>query len=137
MRVSISFDELRNLIAEHYKRDVMLSYINEREIHISTSVNAIFITKTVGINVSLLELRDEDVRISYSGGLGTGIIIKGIMMYLHRKVPAYNQMIEKLGANTLVVHIDKVKQLEKVLEYLKLDNILFEKDSVVINTSFR
>ena len=71
--------------------------------------------KTIGINVSLLDIVDNDIQIWYNGGWGTDIIIKGIMKYLSMNMPTYNQLIEETNGNTLIVHLSKVEQLKSVL----------------------
>ena len=138
MRICVPFIDLTSFIAEHYGKEVIFSYVSDHEICVSTSVNALFLTKTIGINVLLLDVIDNDVKIGYKGGWGTDIIIKGIMKYLSVNMPTYNQMIdEESSGNILTVHLSRVEQLEKVFDYFRLDNIIFEKDSAVIDVSFR
>lgn len=137
MRISVPFVELTRYIAEHYGKEVMFNYVNEREMCVSTSVKALFFFKTIGINVSLLDVVDNDIQIWYNGGWGTDIIIKGIMKYLSMNMPTYNQLIEEANGNTLIVHLSKVEQLKSVLENFSLENICFDEDGVAVSASFR
>lgn len=137
MRINVPFVELTKYIAEHYGKEVMFNYVNEREICANTSVKALFVSKAIGINVSLLDVVDNDIQIGYNGGWGTDIIIKGIMKYLSMNMSTYNQMIEESNGNTLIVHLSKIEQLKNVLEKFSLDNICFDEDGVVVSASFR
>lgn len=138
MCICVPFVEFSNYIAEHYGKEVMFSYVSDHEMCASTSINALFISKTIGINVSLLDVVGNDVIIEYKGGWGTDILIKGIMKYISVNMPTYKQMIdEESSGNILTVHLSIVEQLEKVFDYFRLDNIIFEKDSAVIDESFR
>ena len=137
MRISVPFVELTSYIAEHYGKEVMFNYVNSTEICVSIPVNALFISKTIGINISLLDVIDNDVKIGYNGGWGTDIIIKEIMKYHSMNMPTYNHMIEESNGNTLIVHLSKVEQLKNVLKNFSLDKICFGEDDVVVSASFR
>ena len=45
MRISVPFVELTRYIAEHYGKEVMFNYVNEREMCVSTSVKALFFSR--------------------------------------------------------------------------------------------
>lgn len=137
MRISVPFNELTSFISAHYGKEVIFCYVNDHEISISTTVNALFLSKTIGVSVSLLDVIDNDVKMSYTGGLGTDILIKGILKSLSSSMSACNQIVEASSGNTLTIYLNKIEQLKKVFDYFRLEHIFFEKDCAVIDASFR
>lgn len=93
------------------------------------------IEKNIGVNVSVEKIEGNDVHLKYEGGMGTDMIIGGLLAFLS-STPAM-KMVEKTQGNGIVVHLAEIKEAQKVLEMVELTNIVFQENSVTVEGRIR
>ena len=140
MKATIEYSEIQSLVKSKTGREIGLSAIDERTVkaEAKVSVKVPFlgkIEKCVGVNVSVEKIEGNDVHLKYEGGMGTDMIIGGLLTFLS-STPAM-KMVEKTYGNGIVVHLDEVEEASKVLDILELTNIVFQEEGITIEVRIR
>ena len=135
MQVKFEYSEIQSLIKAKTGREIGLSAIDERTVkaEAKVSVKVPFlgeIEKSIGVNVSVEKIEGNDVHLKYEGGMGTDMIIGGLLTFLSSS-PALKLMLKTQG-NGIVVHLDEVEEARKVLDLVELTGIAFNDNAVDI-----
>lgn len=140
MKAIITFSEIQSLVKSKTGREIGLSAIDERTVkaEAKVSVKVPFlgeIDKSIEVNVSVDKIEGNDVHLKYEGGMGTDMIIGGLLTFLS-STPAM-KMVEKTQGNRIVVHLNEIKEAQKVLEMVKLVAICFHDSGICIEGKIR
>ena len=140
MNTIICFQEIQSLVKSKTGREIGLSAIDERTVkaEAKVSVKVPFlgeIEKSIEVNVSVDKIEGNDVHLKYEGGMGTDMIIGGLLTFLS-STPAM-KMVEKTQGNRIVVHLNEIKEAQKVLEMVKLVAICFHDSGICIEGKIR
>ena len=135
MQVKFEYSEIQSLIKAKTGREIVLSAIDEQTVkaEAKVSVKVPFlgeIEKSIGVNVSVEKIEGNDVHLKYEGGMGTDMIIGGLLTFLSSS-PALKLMLKTQG-NGIVVHLDEVEEARKVLDLVELTGIAFNDNAVDI-----
>lgn len=98
MQVKFEYSEIQSLIKAKTGREIGLSAIDERTVkaEAKVSVKVPFlgeIEKSIGVNVSVEKIEGNDVHLQYEGGMGTDMIIGGLLTFLSSS-PALKLMLK-------------------------------------------
>ena len=140
MQATIEYSEIQSLVKSKTGREIGLSAIDERTVKAEAKVNVKVpflgkIEKSVGVNVSVEKIEGNDVHLEYEGGMGTDMIIGGLLSFLSST--AAMKMVEKTQGNGIVVHLDEVEEARKVLDIVEFTNIVFLENGVTVEGRFR
>lgn len=140
MNAIIYYHEIQSLVKSKTGRDISLSAIDERTVkaEAKVSVKVPFlgeIEKSIGVNVSVEKIEGNDVHLQYEGGMGTDMIIGGLLTFLSSS-PAL-KLMGKTQGNGIVVHLDEVEEARKVLDLVELTGIMFQEKGVTVEGRFR
>ena len=140
MQATIEYSEIQSLVKSKTGREIGLSAIDERTVKAEAKVNVKVpflgkIEKSVGVNVSVEKIEGNDVHLKYDGGIGTDMIIGGLLSFLS-STPAM-KVVEKTQGNGIVVHLDEVEEARKVLDLVELTGIVFQENGVTVEGRFR
>ena len=140
MQATIEYSEIQSLVKSKTGREIGLSAIDERTVKAESKVNVKVpflgkIEKSVGVNVSVEKIEGNDVHLEYEGGMGTDMIIGGLLSFLS-STPAM-KVVEKTQGNGIVVHLDEVEEARKVLDLVELTGIVFQENGVTVEGRFR
>ena len=140
MQVKFEYSEIQSLIKAKTGRDISLSAIDEQTVKAEAKVNVKVpflgeIEKSIGVNVSVEKIEGNDVHLKYDGGMGTDMVIGGLLSFLS-STPAM-KVVEKTQGNGIVVHLDEVEEARKVLDLVELTGIAFNDNAVDIEGRLR
>lgn len=140
MKATIEYSEIQSLVKSKTGREIGLSAINERTVKAEAKVNVKVpflskIEKSVGVNVSVEKIEGNDVHLKYEGGMGTEMIIGGLLSFLSST--AAMKMVEKTQGNGIVVHLYEVEEARKALDVVELTGIMFQEKGVTVEGRFR
>ena len=140
MQATIEYSEIQSLVKSKTGREIGLSVIDERTVKAEAKVNVKVpflgeIEKSIGVNVSVEKIEGNDVHLKYDGGMGTEMIIGGLLSFLS-STPA-TKVVEKTQGNGIVVHLDEVEEARKVLDLVELTGIMFQEKGVTVEGRFR
>lgn len=140
MKTTIEYSEIQSLVKSKTGREIGLSAIDDRTVkaEAKVSVKVPFlgeIEKSIGVNVSVEKIEGNDVHLKYDGGMGTDMVIGGLLSFLS-STPAM-KVVEKTQGNGIVVHLDEVEEARKVLDLVELTGIAFNDNAVDIEGRLR
>lgn len=128
MRLSVTYQEISNIIKKKTGRDIAISF-KEQNIITATykiSVNVpLFkkpVSKDVSVNVQVLELKDNQLIIRIDAGFAGNFAISAIQDYLVKFIPI-DIYQEATDGRTFVVDLCRIKQLKPVLEQLDINSL--------------
>lgn len=128
MRLSITYQEISNIIKKKTGRDIAISF-KEQNIITATykiSVNVpLFkkpVSKDVSVNVQVLEFKDNQLIIRIDAGCAGNFAISAIQDYLVKFIPIGIYQ-EATDGRTFVVDLCRIKQLKPVLEQLDINSL--------------
>lgn len=129
MNITISFSELKEIIAEktNNKIDLDLCYVQRDTIKIS--YKPIPFLPAIGINVKIDEIDNSKICLSYDAGNAIDMVIKGLVAFLDDNIP--KEIVELDTFNQSVsIHLDSIEQLQKPLEMMEIQDVWFEDNDV-------
>ena len=140
MNAIIYYQQIQSLIKAKTGREIVLSAIDELTVkaEAKVSVKVPFlgeIEKSIGVDVSVEKIEGNDVHLQYNGGMGTDMIIGGLLTFLSSS-PAM-KMVEKTQGNGIVVHRYEVEEVRKALDVVELTNIVFQEKGVTVEGRIR
>ena len=140
MNIILDYQEIQSLVRQKTGREIALSAINERTVkaEAKVSVKVPFlgeIEKSIGVDVSVEKIEGNDVHLQYDGGMGTDMIIGGLLTFLSSS-PAL-KLMGKTQGNGIVVHLDEIEEARKVLDVVELTDIVFMNDAMDIEVKFK
>ena len=140
MQVKFEYSEIQSLIKAKTGREIVLSAIDEQTVkaEAKVSVKVPFlgeIEKSIGVNVSVEKIEGNDIWLKYDGGMGTDMIIGGLLSFLSST--AAMKMVEKTQGNGIVVHLYEVEEARKALDVVELTNIVFQEKGVPVEGRIR
>lgn len=140
MQVKFEYSEIQSLVKSKTGREIGLSAIDEQTVkaEAKVSVKVPFlgeIEKSIGVNVSVEKIESNDIWLKYDGGMGTDMIIGGLLSFLSST--AAMKMVEKTQGNGIVVHLYEVEEARKALDVVELTNIVFQEKGVTVEGRIR
>lgn len=150
MTLSITYQELQQLVADKLHQNVELQYAGS---HVMKLIFHTAIKKIVTINVDLsaelnLSVYGTDLYVDYNilpidnmiTGRFSGFIdsvahnvVNVLLNYLTNKYPQYSDIVEKVPhVNRLRVHLAAIPQLQTILQHVVIDSITPQVDSLLI-----
>ena len=140
MQVKFEYSEIQSLVKSKTGREIGLSAIDEQTVkaEAKVSVEVPFlgeIEKSIGVNVSVEKIEGNDIWLKYDGGMGTDMIIGGLLSFLSST--AAMKMVEKTQGNGIVVHLYEVEEARKALDVVELTNIVFQEKGVTVEGRIR
>lgn len=150
MTLSITYQELQQLVADKLHKNIELQYASNQAIKFTLHTA---IKKIVTINVDCsaelkLSIYGNDLYVYYDilpfenmkSGAFLGFIdsvapnvVNLVLNYFTNKYPQYNDIVEKVpNANRLRVHLAAIPQLQTVLQHVEIDSITPQEDGLQI-----
>ena len=128
MRLQLSFKELEAFLMKKYDQEVKLGFVDEKTISVTKKV----VIKDATINISVDQVAGNDISLSYQAGFGIEWIIKGALMWFKESIKDF---VEELEDNKLLIHLDKIDQIDAMMDRIEILDITFDK--VNANVSFK
>lgn len=129
MNITISFSELKEILAEktNNKVDIDLCFVQRDTIKIS--YKPIPFLSAVGINIKIDFMDNSKICLSYDAGNAIDMVIKGLIAFLDDNIP--KEIVELDTSNQSVsIHLDSIEQLQKPLEMMEIQDVWFEDNAV-------
>ena len=104
-----------------------MGFANENTISITKKV----VIKDATVNVSIEKITGNDIILSYQAGFGIEWIIKGALMWFKESISGF---VDELEDNKLLLHLDRIEQLNTILEKIEIKAINF--DDLNANVAF-
>ena len=128
MNLQIPYKELEAFLMKKYNQEVKLGFVDEKTISVTKKV----VIKDATINISVNQVAGNDISLSYQAGFGIEWIIKGALMWFKESIKDF---VEELEDNKLLIHLDKIDQIDAMMDRIEILDITFDK--VNANVSFK
>ncbi len=128
MKLQIPYNELEAFLMKKYDQQVKVEFANENTISITKKV----VIKDATVNVSIEKIVGNDIILSYQAGFGIEWIIKGVLMWFKESIKDF---VEELEDNKLLIHLNKIDQIDGMLDKIEILDITF--DEANANIAFK
>ena len=128
MNLQISYKELEAFMMKKYNQQVKLEFVDEKTMSVTKKV----VIKDATVNISVDQIEGNDISLSYQAGFGIEWIIKGALMWFKESIKDF---VEELEDNKLLIHLDKIDQIDGMLDKIEILDITF--DEVNANVAFK
>ena len=135
MKLAITYTELQDYVASHFKKTVNIGYVDEATVSVSVPIKVFGFTKSVGINIIVKKIEGADLFLSYDGKMGIDLLVSPAISYAKKLVPEKADWVEQKPGNIVKLRLGDIDKLQKVFEKLKLNNILFEQVNIVVEAT--
>lgn len=131
MNAIITYKEISDFIKREFKIRPKVTAVDEKTVEVSYKPSMLM--PEIAVKFHIEAMRKDVVCMSYDCGTAASLLIAGAVAYLEEKIP------DGLEVNTadkrVNIYPQRFKQLEKVLEYVALSNIVFEENAVNVTLS--
>ena len=128
MCLQIPYRELETFVMKRYNQQVKLGYVDEKTISITKKV----VIKDATVNITIDRVAGNDIMLHYQAGFGIEWIIKGALMWFKEAICGF---VEELEEHKLLIHLDRIEQLNNMLEKIEIQAVKF--DALNANVAFR
>ena len=128
MKLQIPYKELEAFLMKRYDQQVKLGFVDEKTLSVTKKV----VIKDATINISVDQVAENDISLSYQAGFGIEWIIKGALMWFKESIKDF---VEEQEENKLLIHLDKIEQIQGMLDKIEILDITF--DEVNANVAFK
>ena len=136
MRIEVTFEELLALLRNKVSQPITLQYVAPDTVAVNTTVKVKIFQKDVTLNLRIIRIDGNDVLLSYDGGVGIDLILS-LLLHLMDENEKYGVLYEKFPNNQIIIHLDKIPQLQSVLDKIIILNLRFTENSAIINFSLK
>lgn len=127
MNVQLNYEEILSYVENKYHVKPMINTVDESTLSIAYKMNAFVPTMTVDVHVD--EVSQESVVLSYNCSTIVAGLLKGIILLIEEKTPKHKINIST-DDKKIYIHLDAIKQLEKILEFVVPTRINFDRNSM-------
>ena len=129
MNISISFNEIKDIISKKTNNTINLDFTRVDYRTVKVSYKPMQFLPTVNVDVMVAKVDNSQLVLSYKANPAVDMIIKGVSNYLDNHIP--KDIIElDASIQCVCINLDKIEQLQKPLEMTELKQIYFEKENV-------
>ena len=135
MKIAITYAELQDYVASHFKKTVNLGYVDETTVSVSVPIKVLGFTKSISINLIVKKIEGTDLFLSYDGKMGIDMLVSPAISYAKKLVPEKAGWVEQMPGNIVKLRLGDIDKAQKVFEKVELNNILFEQENIVVEAT--
>ena len=128
MCLQIPYKEVEAFVMKRYNQQVKIGFVDEKTISVTKKV----VIKDATVNITIDRVAGNDIMLHYQAGFGIEWIIKGALMWFKEAISGF---VEEQTENKLLIHLDKIEQLNNMLEKIEIKAVNF--DELNANVAFR
>ena len=122
-------------MAGHFHKTVNVGYVDGDTVSVSVPIKVLGVTKNVSINIIVKKIEGTDLFLSYDGKMGIDLLVSPAISYAKKLVPEKAGWVEQMPGNIVKLRLGDIDKLQKVFEKVKLNNILFEQEDIVVEAT--
>lgn len=135
MKIAITYAELQEYVASHFKKTVNLGYVDGATVSVSVPIKVFGFTKSISINIIVKHIEGTDLFLSYDGKMGIDLLVSPAISYAKKLVPEKSEWVEQMPGNIVKLRLGDIDKAQKVFEKQELNNILFEQENIVVEAT--
>lgn len=131
MELRLTFAEISEMIEKKAGRALPLSYGGPHTVRVNYDVNVLFKTASVGIDLTVDQVVDSDIYLSFNGGAGIDFMVRQAVGMV--KSRPGGEFIEQLDGNRILLALSRTKQAGSLLEHVTLRDIRFDEQYAIMD----
>ena len=135
MKIAITYAELQEYVASHFKKTVNLGYVDGATVSVSVPIKVFGFTKSISINIIVKHIEGTDLFLSYDGKMGIDLLVSPAISYAKKLVPEKSEWVEQMPGNIVKLRLGDIDKAQKEFEKQELNNILFEQENIVVEAT--
>lgn len=130
MELRLTYTEISELIGRKAGRNIPVVYGGPHTVRIGVDVDVLFKTANIGLDLTVDEVRDGNIIISYTGGMGIDFMVRTALN--HAKNQPGGDMIDLLPDNRIMLMLSKNTQAGSLLNHVDLKDIRFDEHYAIV-----
>ena len=130
MELRLTFAEISELIEKKAGRPLPVMYGGPHTVRVSYDVNVLFKSASVGIDLTVDQIVDSDIYLSFNGGAGIEFMVRQAVN-MAKSRPG-GEFIEPLDGNRILLALSRTQQAGSLLEHVTLRAIRFDEQYAII-----
>lgn len=131
MELRLTYQEISDLIEKKAGRALPMMYGGPHTVRITYDVNVLFKTANVGIDLTVDQIVDSDIYLSYNGGAGIDFMIRQAIN-MAKSRPG-GELIEPLSDNRILLCLSKNAQAGTLFDHVMLRDIRFDEQYAILD----
>ena len=133
MKLAITYTELQEYVASHFKKTVNLGYVDGATVSVSVPIKVLGFTKSISINLIVKKIEGTDLFLSYGGKMGIDLLVSPAISYAKKLVPEKADWVEQMSGNIVKLRLGDIDKLQKVFEKVELKAIRFTPENIEVD----
>lgn len=121
MKASISYQEIQRLVTENTQQPICIEQVNDKTLKVLYELNLGILKRKIGIDLKLLDVIGNDLRLQYSAGFGMDGLVGMALNLVRDKIP--EGLLEEQPDHVLLVHLDKIDKIKPVFDRINVKDI--------------
>ena len=130
MELRLTYQEISDLIEKKAGKSLPIMYGGPHTVRISYDVNVLFKTASVGLDLTVDQIVDSDIYLSYNGGAGIDFMIRQAIG-MAKSRPG-GELIEPLDGNRILLCLSKNQQAGTLFDHVTLRDIRFDEQYAIV-----
>ena len=131
MELRLTYQEISDLIEKKAGRPLPITYSSPHSVRISYDMNVLFHNANVGLELTVDQIVDSDIYLSYNGGVGIDFMVRQALN-MAKSRPG-GELIEPLDGNRILLRLSKNAQAGSLFERLILRDIRFDERYAILD----
>ena len=131
MELRLTYQEISDLIEKKAGRALPIIYGGPHTVRISYDVNVLFKSASVGLDLTVENVDNGNITLSYNGGMGIDFMVRQAIG-MAKSRPG-GELIEALDGNRILVALGKNQQAGSLLDHVTLRDIRFDEQYAIID----
>lgn len=133
MFLRLSYPEIQSLLQTKVKQEIAVTYVDDQTIKVGRTFSLLGVSRTLGMKLRVESVNGENIVLAHDNP----ILVKSAMKIVEVSFPEFQELLELHSDNSVVVHLGKVKQLEKAFEMVSLEGICFLPEGAVAEATIK
>lgn len=130
MELRLTYQEISNLIEKKAGRALPVIYGGPHTVRLAYDVNMMFTSTSVGFDLTVENVNNGDITLSYNGGIGIDFMVRQAIN-MAKSRPG-GELIEPLDGNRILLSLSKNQQAGSLLDHVTLRDIRFDEQYAII-----
>lgn len=130
MELRLTYSEISALIEQKAGRVLPITYGGPHTVHISYDVNVLFKTASVGLDLNVESVVDNNITLGWEGGAGIDFMVRQAISMAQNRPGG--DLIEPLEGNRILLALGRAPQAGSLLEQLELRDIRFDEQYAIV-----
>ena len=131
MELRLTFTEISELIEKKSGRPLPVMYGGPHTVRVSYDVNVLFKSASVGIDLTVDQIVDSDIYLSFNGGAGIDFMVRQAVN-MAKSRPG-GEFIEPLDGNRILLALSRTQQAGSLLDHVTLRDIRFDEQYAIVD----